>query len=444
MVKTGSRRTRKIASRKIDDSFDLRGATPFGGFNLASDYMTRLGIDRKLLKYFGRWKCKWAVYGMAVILRHVLDGFLLGLGRIYDFEAVEDDPLICAKRGLDKMPDYTLLYKDLERFADLDGIDTLRLIDQGVFRDILAKQCGAVLEVDSTVETLYGSQEGALVGYNPRKPGRPSYHPILCRERKSGFFLRAELRPGDSGSASDAVLFLQRLEPLLPRRGIILTRADKAFASETVMAFHEERPRWGYVLKLKLDRELQVLAYTLSRRRWRRIDDGSEDLVEVASVQIKRQAWSRRRRIVFWRRKNPNNPQGSFWDDLGFNYGAYVTDRDWMEEDVIAFYQQRADIEKAIFDLKDGLGIDKISSEHFLANEAALVLKCMAYNILVRYNHDVLRLARRPLVTTLRRLFLHIPAKLSRSGRRLTLRISELCPWAHEATVFRERIASLA
>jgi hypothetical protein len=31
-----------------------------------------------------------------------------------------------------------------------------------------------ILDVDTTVKPLYGRQEGA-VGYNPRKPGRPSH-----------------------------------------------------------------------------------------------------------------------------------------------------------------------------------------------------------------------------------------------------------------------------
>lgn len=29
--------------------------------------------------------------------------------------------------------------------------------------------------MDSTVKTLYGREEGAKIGYNPRKPGRPSH-----------------------------------------------------------------------------------------------------------------------------------------------------------------------------------------------------------------------------------------------------------------------------
>jgi hypothetical protein len=46
-----------------------------------------------------------------------------------------------------------------------------------------------VLDVDTTIKPLYGEQEGAELGYNPHKPGRPShcYHtfmPLCCMDRQ--------------------------------------------------------------------------------------------------------------------------------------------------------------------------------------------------------------------------------------------------------------------
>ena len=32
-----------------------------------------------------------------------------------------------------------------------------------------------ILDMDATVKPLYGHQQQAVVGYNPRKPGRPSH-----------------------------------------------------------------------------------------------------------------------------------------------------------------------------------------------------------------------------------------------------------------------------
>ncbi len=43
-------------------------------------------------------------------------GDTLGLHRIQHFEEIEGDPLLALKLALPKLPDYTILYKDLEKF----------------------------------------------------------------------------------------------------------------------------------------------------------------------------------------------------------------------------------------------------------------------------------------------------------------------------------------
>ncbi len=45
-----------------------------------------------------------------------------------------------------------------------------------------------ILDVDATVKPLYGHQEGAVLGYNPHKPGRPSHvnHTYWASLRSAG------------------------------------------------------------------------------------------------------------------------------------------------------------------------------------------------------------------------------------------------------------------
>jgi hypothetical protein len=52
-----------------------------------------------------------------------------------------------------------------------------------------------VLDVDATIKPLYGHQEGAVVGYNPRKPGRLShcYHTYMLSDLR--VVLRVEVHP---------------------------------------------------------------------------------------------------------------------------------------------------------------------------------------------------------------------------------------------------------
>ncbi len=54
-----------------------------------------------------------------------------------------------------------------------------------------------VLDIDSTIKPLYGRQEGAVVGYNPHKPGRPShcYHTYVMANLR--LVLGVDVQPGD-------------------------------------------------------------------------------------------------------------------------------------------------------------------------------------------------------------------------------------------------------
>ena len=62
-----------------------------------------------------------------------------------------------------------------------------------------------LFDMDSTVLPVFGHQEQARVGYNPRKRGRPSYHRLVCFEGHTKDFWHGELRPGDAHTATGAV-----------------------------------------------------------------------------------------------------------------------------------------------------------------------------------------------------------------------------------------------
>jgi hypothetical protein len=57
-----------------------------------------------------------------------------------------------------------------------------------------------ILDIDPTVKPLYGRQEGAVVGYNPHKPGRPShvYHTYAIANLR--LVLDVEVQPGNQGA----------------------------------------------------------------------------------------------------------------------------------------------------------------------------------------------------------------------------------------------------
>ena len=62
------------------------------------------------------------------------------------------------------------------------------------------------LNLDSSVITRYGDQEGAKKGYNPAKKGRPSHHPLIAFLGK-GYVVNLWNRPGNTHSANNCCNF---------------------------------------------------------------------------------------------------------------------------------------------------------------------------------------------------------------------------------------------
>jgi len=434
-----SHTTPAIANRKVHETFTLRRATRYGGFNALSDFVVGQGIDRALVDAFGRDKAPWATYSLPETLRHLLDGYLLGAERIWHFADLEQEPLLCVKRDRDRLPDHTLLYRELARFEAPGMLSRLRTVGEGLLRTVLADQAWYTLDCDSTVETVYGAQEGAHLGPNPHKRGRPSYHPLLCRERKSGLVVHSQLRPGDTGSATGAGAFLRQSVARLPhsRRRTVLIRADRGFDAEALYAQCERRG-WHYVIKLRVTPDLASRIWThAAQGRWRVVDPEAALPIEVAELRFRRGCWSRARRVVLTRRRDAENPQGHLWDAAGYNYAAYVTDVDWAPEDVVAFYDKRADMEKTIHELKEDFGIGRIASSSFSANAADLELKVLAFNLLVRYQRQALGWAVLQRAKTLRRRVLAIAGQLIRTAGQWVLKLA--AGWAGHADLARAR-----
>ncbi len=293
--------------------------------------------------------------------------------------------------------------------------------------EALAGQDRVVLEFDSTIEILYGQQEGAERGLNPKKPGRLSYHPLLVRDRISDLVLNHRLRPGSAAAASDALPFVHQTLDLVKQSGAnkkILARADAAFETDPVLSALERR-RVGYVVKMRATSELAAHIAGLAPQAWRRIDFDGEGEIQCTSFDWQRSlAWRAPRRVVGVRKRDTEQIQGHLFDAFGWAYGFYVTNLDWEPADIARFYDKRADVERTICEAKNDLYIDHVPTHSFAANAADLALKLLARNLLVLYRDRGLKLRTRLRVMTLRRRFVWMAGRIVRRSGRLLLRLT--------------------
>ncbi len=395
-------------------------------------YVRRLGVDRSLRLMFEDLKTgRSVVYPMQTQVRLLLDANVVGEERVFGLEALGADPLFVKLAG-GSVPSLDTVYRDLCRMDEMDlaGLELL-MADHGLEDVRKRKLSVAHLDIDTTVEPLFGTQQGALPGPNPRYHGRPSYHPLLAVVAESQTCIGAVLRPGDRGfggaDAASVRAYVDRARVAVGPDCRLVARIDAAGDCSEIMETVEQAGSF-FVFKARLTQDLiGALARTTD---WRTIEHDALGRAsrQVAEIRFEREEWRQRGlvvRVVAVRSLDRDvGKQIQLWPHSDYAVQTYLTnDFDSVPEDVAREYNGRAEIEPIIGELKHALGIGKIPSQSFNANHAAFLIKLLAHNLVRRYARAVLPEPTPWRMPWIRRALFVVPARLLRSGRRWSLRV---------------------
>lgn len=410
--------TTKIIALKTE--FSMRNATNFAGSKVILGFLETIGLNQALQR-LGLAKAANAIFPTHRILQMLMIGWILGCERLFHFKSLQGDALIAQAVG-GRVPHHTLLGKDLLRLGKAHDQVAPALRNLNI--EIIAPQLpdALILDLDSTVETVYGHQQGAEVGYNSHKRGRKSYHPLLVYEGQSRMLVNAALRPGNTSSSTDVLPFARQTLALLNARNVRYARFDKGFGGEDFYAFWESS-QIGYVGKLKwthrLQEQVQACPY------WTRFVD--EDwIIEGVVLAYQATSWKKRRRVAVIR-KMPrwDGDQSQLELDLLWQYEAMVTTEAWEAIDVWRFYNQRCCMENYIKEGKRGFAMDRMPTQSFAANEIDLLLKLLAYNLFERFKHQCCEpIHQSYAVRRFRRTFFDCAGVFVYHARQLTLKLS--------------------
>ena len=140
---------------------------------------------------------------------------------------------------------------------------------------------------------------------------------------------------------------------------------------------------------------------------------------------------TQRRRLIVRRVKpTPGSQPAPF---ATYGYHAFITGREGETLELEADHRRHAEIENAIRDLKYGVGLNHLPSGRLAANAAWLAVQAMAHNLARRTAR--IGLGEQVVTTkTLRRRFLSLAGRLTRSARRLTLHLPRRWPWEGQFT----------
>ena len=284
------------------------------------------------------------------------------------------------------------------------------------------------LDVDSSVLTRYGDQEGARVGYNAKKPGRKSHHPLMAFIADCRMVANLWLRSGNAHSANNMFSFLEDTLHKLQGKKIGLLRGDSGFYGEEIFQYLEERQSpISYIIAARLYQPVQRQIFC--QRVWLNLGDG----IEVGESSYLGVNSSKIRRMVMVRQKVQERPKATgkqlrlFQDNDIYNqyrYHCFITNLTLPAQQIWNLYKQRADAENRIKELKYDFGFDSFNINNFYGTEAALNMVMLAYNLMSLFRQGVLGSKVQRNLSTLRYRLFAMGGYMVKDGNRRVLKLS--------------------
>lgn len=282
------------------------------------------------------------------------------------------------------------------------------------------------LDIDSSVMTRYGQQEGAKKGYNPNKKGRASHHPLIAFIADVKLVANMWLRSGDTSSANNFLSFLEDTLSKLKHKTVSLIRLDSGFFQSDILDYLEEK-LMDYIVAVKFTQPIQRLIH--ASNNWTVLDTG----IEICEQMYQSDSWNKSRRIVIVRQRIKDRPQaagkqlGLFLEEeihKNYRYSAYVTNMKLAPAEIWRLYRGRGDAENRIKELKYDFGFDSFNLRDFYATEAALTFAMIAYNLMALFRTFVLQEKTQRTLSTLRYRTFAIGAYFEKINDKIVLKIA--------------------
>ncbi|UHD16689.1 transposase [Thiocapsa bogorovii] len=357
---------------------------------------------------------------------------LSGHQRDAHISALRGDTINAALLGMEAVVSEDSVRRNLGKLDEADGVAWL----QNHLDACVAPVPGVpwILDTDVTVKPLYGHQEGALKGYNPHKPGRPSHTDHTYFVAGLRLILDVEVLDGNQTASKYSAPGLWELLARLPRaHWPLCIRGDRDWGTQANMA-RAEQEGIPYLFKLRMTSKVKQTVERLMRdAEWCDAGQGWQG----AETTLRLSGWSRARRAVVLRRRikadlavveqgDPEQLRLSFAEltdeTIVYEYAVLVTSLPHEILSVAQLYRDRADAENPFDELKNhwgwgGFTTRDIKRCRFMARITALTYNW--WSLFVRLADPT----RHTEAITSRPLLLSAPARLTRHGgqRRLTI-----------------------
>jgi len=412
---------------QIKEEFTGKNLTRFGGSGLIRRFFRKHKISKELdrrIKVEGRRRSK---YSPGSMITNCLFGIFLGYTRPTHMEVLTVDRVFQKVAGLGAFP----VQSTISRFLNALKVSVAREIASFNFdllmrlRERFKAYKSITLDLDSHVTPVYGNQQRAGLGYNPKKKGRKSYHPLLCFIGETRDYIGGLFRNGKHHTSYNAVKFLNSMLNKLPSDvEKIKLRADGGFFSRDMIRF---------LIRKSIEFYIAVPIQPWVQRKIRQTKDwtyigGGVESAECEYVFKKNASL----RMVFIRQKvrGQNRPRKQLkllnTGNVKYDYQVILSNGEKEAAELWQYYNKRACCENFIKEGIYGFGLDKVVSHSYAGNYAWFELLMLAYNLMNLFKEEALHQKKtKNTIQTIRDRLLLIPGRLISTSGRCVLKLEK-------------------
>ena len=395
-------------------------------------YLNGIGFEQTVKQDVAHPRGDNAEYHLSDVILLTLVGMIGGATSMAKITTVWADGVLRKVAGWLTIPVETTIFRIFKEVtaAQINELEALnhklreqhwrRLIRSG--QSTLTQQTDQWIDVDSTVDTVCGRQEGSAKGYNPNQKGALSYHPQLAFLVGSKEILQAWFRTGTAYTSNGIVEFIKQLLAHLPDQMRIVFRGDSGYFVGPLLDLLDTRGH-GYLIKVKL----KNLIGLLNGQTWTAVPGHPN--WEQCQFDHQCQSWSRSRQFVAVRVIIPSklgSTQSDLFGTIQYDCFCYVTTEALNPWQTHKQYGQRATCETWIEEAKHQMGMGKVRTDQFLANAALFHCAVLAYNT-VRWMAQLSgnKMLCRWEPETIRTYLVRVAGKLLTGNNQLTIKTPE-------------------
>jgi hypothetical protein len=305
----------------------------------------------------------------------------IGFNRLWHFVYIRLDAMLCGVFRVTRLPAASTFWRYVDSLGINQGRSLLQvtaILRERVWQLCRLRYCRIRVNIDTTVKTVFGHQQGARKGHNTKHRGKPGLRPLLAFIEETREYMAGKLRKGTTVTGEECAALIADIKKHLP--GCVqevLLRADGEFMSwQSIEA--AEKAGFDFIIANR------GCTPVFDPGSWYR--PHKRKAIEYNSCLYQPGQWPGAYRFVAMRipkdtgRTSKQPQQCPLFEDDSYTYRIFCTSLAGKAHRIIADYDKRADVENLVGEAKRE-GLDMIPSAKFKNNYAFFQIVMLAYNI---------------------------------------------------------------